>query len=122
MITCIDKAVNYFDMHESTHNLLYDVTKLSDVFDRDVSRGLNYDEFRYAFSTFAAYTGAIMWSFDTDNDDYYYAYYSDYDGLTNGAAVEARDNFYKEWNWESARFRNLRTIWKFDLKTDDLEI
>ena len=82
MITCIDKAANYFEMPENMHNLLYGFTKLCGVFDRDVSGGLNYDEFRYTFGTFAAYTGAIMWWFDTNND-----------GLINGDEVEAWDSF-----------------------------
>ena len=106
MITCIDKAANYFEMHNRLYrySYRYNATKLSSVLDRYVSGGLTYDEFRYAFGTFAADTGAIMWVFDIDNN-----------GLINGDEVEAWDYFYtitlEEWNSESASF-----------SADDLEI
>ena len=70
-------------MPASMQNLLYGLTKLCDVFDRDVSGSLSYDEFRLHLGIFATYTSAIMAAFDTD-----------YNGHFNGDEAEEWDNFF----------------------------
>ena len=74
MITCTDKAADYFQMPESFLNLFYKnylVTLFCGSCDKDRSGGLSYDEFRYTFGLFADRTSFGLWAFDHDRNGFF---------------------------------------------------
>ena len=73
MITCTDKAADYFQMPESFLNLFYKhylVTLFCGSCDKDRSGGLSYDEFRYTFGWFADKISFGLWAFDHDRNGF----------------------------------------------------
>ena len=92
MISCTDKAANYFQ----TPNLYYKhdlFTQFCGGHDKDRSGGLSYDEFRYSFGGFAANIRFGMIAYDYDGD-----------GLIDQDEAEALNEFFArhapEFNWE----------------------
>ena len=86
MITCTDKAANYFQMPESMLNIFYKhhlFTHFCGYHDKDFSGGLSYDEFRYSFGLFAAKTRLGLGAFDYNRN-----------GLFDEDEAEAWDNLY----------------------------
>ena len=96
MITCTDKAANYFQKPESMHDFLYKhylFTQFCGGYDKDRSGGLSYDEFRFSFGIFAIHIRFGMAAYDYNQN-----------GLIDQDEAEALNEFFArvapKFNWE----------------------
>ena len=71
MITCFEKVADYYQMPESMQNFSFKynlITKFCGVWDKDLSGGLSYEEFRYTFVFLAKKVGLALLTYDHDKN------------------------------------------------------